>query len=68
MATWLTGKEAAAHLKVSRPTFYRLVKEGRIVAYTIPGVADPRYKLEDLDAMLTPAPRDDQGDDHPNGE
>lgn len=60
MATWLTGKEAAAHLNVSRPTFYRLVREGKITPYTIPGVADPRYKQEDLDALLTPASRGEQ--------
>lgn len=59
MATWLTGKEAATHLRVSRPTFYRLVREGTITAYVIPTVSDPRYKQEELDALLTPALRGD---------
>jgi excisionase family DNA binding protein len=59
MATWLTGKEAAAHLRVSRPTFYRLIREGTITAYSIPTVADPRYKQEELDALLTPVSKDE---------
>lgn len=62
MATWMTGKEAAAHLRVSRPTFYRLVREGKVTPYIIPGVADPRYKQEELDDLLVPAPREEQSD------
>ena len=57
MPTWLTGKEAMEHLRVSKPTFYKLVKESRITPYTIPGVADPRYSREELDAMLLPMKR-----------
>jgi excisionase family DNA binding protein len=60
MATWLTGTQALKHLQLSRSTFYRLVREGKITPYTIPGVADPRYKQEELDALLTPAPREEQ--------
>lgn len=60
MATWLTGAQAVKHLQVSRSTFYRLVREGKIVRYSIPGVADPRYKQEELDSMLTPVPREGQ--------
>lgn len=53
MPTWLTGSEAVKHLKVSRSTFYRLVREGKIKPYTLPGLADPRYKLEEIDALFT---------------
>lgn len=68
MPTWLTGKEAIAYLNVSKPTFYRLVKEGKITPYYLPGVADPRYKQEDLDALFTPAPKDAEAKDKPGAE
>lgn len=57
MATWLTGKEAIAHLKLSKPTFYKLVKEGHVTPHFIPGVSDPRYLQEELDALPKPAPK-----------
>lgn len=63
MPTWLTGTEAVKHLKVSRSTFYRLVCEGKITQYTLPGLADPRYKQEELDALFTPMAKEEvQGD------
>lgn len=54
LATWLTGTEAIKHMRIGRATFYRLVKEGKITPYGLPGVADPRYKQEELDALYTP--------------
>lgn len=57
---WLTGKEAITYLRVSKPTFYRLVKEGKITAYVLPGMKDPRYKQEEIDGLFTPAPKEDQ--------
>lgn len=54
MDTWLKGKEAIEHLRLSKPTFYKLVKERKITPYYIEGVADPRYKREELDALLVP--------------
>jgi excisionase family DNA binding protein len=59
---WLTGTEAIKHLNVGRATFYRLVKDRKITAYTLPGVADPRYQQEELDALYTPSPKDEAGE------
>lgn len=59
LPTWLTGTEAIKHIKVSTSTFYRLVREGKITAYTLPGMKDPRYKQEELDALFTPAPKEE---------
>lgn len=61
MPIWLTAKEAAAHLKLSKSRFYQLVREGTITAYKIAGQGDSRFDQVELDALLTPAPRDDQG-------
>lgn len=58
---WLTGKEAMEHLRVGKSAFYKLVREGKITAYTLPGLADPRYKQEELDALFTPAPKEGAG-------
>lgn len=58
MPTWLTGKEAMEHMRLGKSAFYRLVREGKITAYTLPGLADPRYKQEELDALFTPAPKE----------
>lgn len=63
MTVWLTPKEAMAYLKVSKSTFYKLVREGRVTAYTLAGTDDKRYKQEELDALLTPAPREEQSAD-----
>lgn len=54
MPIWLTTAEAMAHLKVSRSTLFRLVREGKVRKYVLPGVADPRYKQEELDALFSP--------------
>lgn len=62
MPTWLTGTEAIKHCNIGRATFYRLVKEGRITAYTLPGMQDPRYRQEELDALFTPAPKEETGE------
>lgn len=54
MPTWLTAKEAMAYLKVSKATFYRLVKAGKIQAYALAGTDDKRYRESELDALLEP--------------
>lgn len=59
MPKWLTGTEAIKHLNIGRATFYRLVKEGKIVAYTLPGMNDPRYNQDELDALFIPAPKEE---------
>lgn len=57
---WMTPKEAMAYLKVSRSTFYRMLGAGQLKPYQIAGTDKKRYRLEDLEALLTPVFRDDQ--------
>jgi len=47
--TWLTPQEAAAHLRISVPTVYRLTARGELVAYHVG--KSRRYRLRDLDAL-----------------
>lgn len=54
---WMTPKEAMNYLKVSKATFYRMVKDGRIVAYVLTGTDEKRYRQDELDALLSPAPK-----------
>lgn len=62
MPSWLTGAQAIKHIQVSQSTFYRLVREGKITKYQLPGMKDPRYKQEELDALFTPAPKEETGE------
>jgi excisionase family DNA binding protein len=57
-SVWLTPKEAMEYLKVSRSPFYRMLRDGRLTAYNLAGTDEKRFRSEDLDALLTPAPRD----------
>lgn len=50
--SWLTLGEAAAYLKVSKPTIYRLCAEGRLPFYKLAGTGARRFKMDDLDALL----------------
>lgn len=69
MSEWLTGTEAIKYMKISRSTFYRLIRQGKITPYYLPGVASPRYKRAELDALFTPKsgkgvqPKSDSGND-----
>jgi excisionase family DNA binding protein len=54
-AEWLTVDEACELLRVSRPTIYRFIKDGRLVPYELPGFRGTRFKKKDLDEL--PAPR-----------
>lgn len=51
---WMTLDEAAAYLKVSKPSIYRYTSEGRLAFYKIAGVGGRRFKRSDLDAMMEP--------------
>jgi excisionase family DNA binding protein len=51
---WMTLEEAAAYLKVSKPTIYRLCSERRLAFYKLAGTGGRRFKRSDLDALLTP--------------
>ena len=51
---WLTLEEAAAYLKVSKPTIYRLCSEGCLPFYKLAGTGQRRFRPSDLDALLVP--------------
>ena len=51
---WLTLEEAAAYLKVSKPTIYRFCAEGCLPFYKLAGTGQRRFKYADLDALLVP--------------
>jgi len=67
MPTWLTAKEAMDYLRVSKATFYRLIRAGKITVYALDGTDDKRYRQDDLDALLKPLPKgqdvDEEADD-----
>jgi excisionase family DNA binding protein len=53
-AQWLATDDVMARLGVSRRTVERLRRTGRLPTYrTAPGAA-PRFRVEDVDAVLTP--------------
>jgi excisionase family DNA binding protein len=58
MPDWMTPKEAADYLRVSRPTLYRWCVEGRLRWYELESGGGRRFKREDLDRLLKPR---DQG-------
>ena len=52
MAEWLTPQEAAAYLKLHPQTLYRYAKAGKLRQYRPGAVGRPRFRREDLDALL----------------
>ena len=51
---WLTLEEAAAYLKVSKPTIYRFCAQGALPFYKLAGTGQRRFRYADLDALLVP--------------
>ena len=51
---WMTLDEAAAYLKVSKPTIYRLCSENHLPFYKLAGTGARRFRQSDLDAVLEP--------------
>ena len=51
---WFTVGEAADYLRLSKPSIYRLVGQGVLLAYTIGPKGERRFKRADLDAVLQP--------------
>lgn len=49
---WFTPQEAAAYLRISIPTLYRLTAAGGLACYHVG--RSRRYKREDLDALPQP--------------
>jgi excisionase family DNA binding protein len=52
MEEWLTLTEAAAYLQVHPKTVYRYVKAGRLRQFRRAGIGRPRFRREDLEALL----------------
>jgi excisionase family DNA binding protein len=52
MEEWLKTKEAAHYLQVHPKTLYRYVRAGKLRQYQPGGVGRPRFKREELDALL----------------
>jgi excisionase family DNA binding protein len=49
---WLTVPEAQAYLKVSKPTIYQMMRDGRLPFYYIKGTNQRRVKKSDVDSLL----------------
>lgn len=56
----LTTVEVAERLRVSVATVNRYAREGDLIAITLPG-GQRRYRLEDVDRLLTPAASPEDG-------
>jgi excisionase family DNA binding protein len=65
MPDWLTLDEAAAYLKVSKPTLYRYCESGALRFYKLAGTGYRRFIKEDLDALMEPG---QSGDSPPTKE
>ena len=61
MPEWLTVKEAAAYLRVSRATIFNYCSSGRLPFFNLDG-GGRRFKREDLDALLRPGTSKPSGD------
>ena len=49
---YLTPREAARHLGVSRQSLYDYIKRHALPCYQLPGSRGRRFKKADLDALL----------------
>lgn len=54
MADWLTLKDVRNLLGIAPNTIRKLVRTGELPAYEIKGVRGPRFKKEDVEALVTP--------------
>lgn len=50
----MTLAEAAAYLRVSKPTVYRLCSAKQLRYYKLAGTGARRFRSADLDALMTP--------------
>jgi len=51
---WLSREEAAKVLDVHMRTIDRLVRDGRLPRYRIAGTRSPRFRIEDVRALVVP--------------
>jgi excisionase family DNA binding protein len=54
MVEWLSLKEACEILELAPNTVRKLIRTGTLRAYEIKGIRGPRFRKEDLDALITP--------------
>jgi len=54
MAEWLTLKDVHEMLGIAPNTIRKLVRTGELPAFEIKGVRGPRFKKEDVEALVTP--------------
>ena len=52
---WLTIDEAAAQVRLSRGSLYRLVREGALPAYRIGDTGSLRFRPDAVEGVLKPA-------------
>ncbi len=50
---WISSGEAARRLGVCHQTIYRFAEQGRITTLKLPGIRAPRFKVADIDTMVT---------------
>jgi excisionase family DNA binding protein len=50
---WVTRDEAASMLRLSRGVIDRLAREGKLSRYRVAGVRAPRFRIEDVRALIT---------------
>lgn len=53
---WLSVEDACALLGISRNTLKKLIREGRVPAYTIEGVVGYKLKRSEVDTLIKPVP------------
>lgn len=53
---WVTLAEACEMLGVARNTLKKLIREGRVNAYTVDGVVGYKLKRQDVQALIKPVP------------
>lgn len=51
---WVTLAEACEMLGVARNTLKKLIREGRVNAYTVDGVVGYKLKRQDVQALIKP--------------
>jgi excisionase family DNA binding protein len=54
MADWLTLKDVRDLLGVAPNTVRKLIRTGKLPAYQITGIRGPRFKREDVEALIRP--------------
>jgi excisionase family DNA binding protein len=57
---WYTRDEAATYLRMEVRTFDRYVRDGAVTKYNAAGIRAPRFRRDDLDALMQPVGPDEK--------